>query len=271
MVTTLHALAFALYLAALGSLVASLAGGRRTVRFGGTAVAGAAVLVHAVALATFATAYDELPLVGLAPSLSTLAFLIGVLQLATAAFREGRPLGLVLVPIDVLLLGIALALGLRPAGEALAFRGAWFVLHVSLAFVGYAGLAVAFAAGLMYLLQLRELKGKRFGRMFRFFPSLEATDRLGRRALLVGFCTLTPALLLGWAWTIRFQRTLATDDPEVIWGMLTWLVFAAALLVRSGGGRGDRRGAVATVVGFLVVVFAFVALRLSMADGRWFL
>lgn len=271
MVTTLHALAFALYLAALASLVTALARGRRSVGLAGTAFAGAAAVVHAAGLAAFTVEFGELPLVGLAPSLSTLAFVIAGLQLVSVAFREARPLGLVLVPIDVLLLGIALVLGVRPTGEVLAFRGAWFALHVFLALAGCAGLAVAFAAGLMHLLQLRELKGKRFGRLFRFFPSLEATDRLGGRALVTGFGSLTLGLALGWAWTIRFQQTLAVGEPQVIWGALTWLVFVGALVARSGGAHGDRRGAVASVVGFVVVVLAFVALRLSLADGRGFL
>ncbi|MBI4408322.1 MAG: cytochrome c biogenesis protein CcsA [Gemmatimonadetes bacterium] len=271
MVTALHALALALYLASEIMLAASLVGGRRGAPRWGTALVAGAVAVHAVGLAAYALRYGELPLVGLAASLSTLAFLIGVLLLGVAVVRDAGPVGLVLLPIVALLLVVAHILGIAPAGEPPAFRGLWFALHVVLAFLGYAGLALAFAAGFLYLLQFRALKGKRFGKSFRFFPALETLDRLGARALVVGFPALSLGLALGWAWTVRFQRSLAAADPQVIWGVLTWIIFLLALGARRSGAGGDRRGALASVVGFLIVVLAYVALRLTAAEGRAFL
>jgi len=264
----------ALFLYGLTGLVllGSLAGSRPAAPRWAAAVAGAAVAVHGWALVAYARAFGELPLVGLAPSLSSLGFLIGVFLVVVVWFRDSRPLGLVLAPLVFGLLGAALLLGVRPAGEALAFRGFWFALHVVLAFAGYAGLAVAFAAGLAYLVQFRALRGKRFGRVFRFFPSLVLLDRVGRRALLAGFPALSVALLVGWTWTVRFQRSLAVSDPQVIWGVLSWLVFVVALAVRAGGGTApDRRAALAAVLGFLAVVAAYVALRVSVSAGRLFL
>ncbi|HEX7091780.1 MAG TPA: cytochrome c biogenesis protein CcsA [Longimicrobiales bacterium] len=271
MVLALHGLALAFYLGGTAGLAEALARGRPSVPRWCTALVVAGVAWHGAGLATYARVFGELPLVGIAPSLSSVGFLIGVLVVGAAGLRDGRPIGLVLVPLVALLVGVAAGLGLTPAAEELAFRGPWFALHVVLGFLAYAGLAVAFAAGLLYLLQFRELKGKRFGRMFRFFPSLGTLDRLGRRALAIGFPALSAALLLGWAWTVRFQRSFAVSDPEVIWGLLTWVVFACALAARRGGAERDRRGALASVIGFLVVVVAYLVLRLSMAEGRVFL
>jgi HemX protein len=271
MVLTLHGLALAFYLGGTAGLAAALARGLAAVPRWCTALVVAGVAWHGAALATYARVYGELPLVGIAPSLSSVGFLIGVLALGVAGSRDSRPIALVLVPLVALLVGVAAGLGLTPAAEELAFRGVWFALHVVLGFLACAGLAVAFAAGLLYLLQFRELKGKRFGRMFRFLPSLGTLDRLGRRALRMGFSALTAALLLGWAWTVRFQHSFAVSDPEVIWSLLTWVVFACALAVRRGGVERDRRGALASVIGFVVVVVAYLALRLSLAEGRAFL
>ncbi|HEY8470410.1 MAG TPA: cytochrome c biogenesis protein CcsA [Longimicrobiales bacterium] len=271
MVLTLHGLALAFYLGGTAGLAAALARGLASVPRWCTALVVAGVAWHGAGLATYARVYGELPLVGIAPSLSSVGFLIGVLAVGVAGSRDSRPIGLVLVPLVALLVGAAAGLGLTPAAEELTFRGAWFALHVVLGFLACAGLAVAFAAGLLYLLQFRELKGKRFGRMFRFFPSLGTLDRLGRRALGIGFSALSAALLLGWAWTVRFRRSFAVSDPEVIWGLLTWVVFACALAARRGGVERDRRGALASVIGFVVVVVAYLALRLSMAEGWAFL
>lgn len=272
MVTVLIALALVLYVGASGALAASFANGRGVAPRTGAAMAKAAVVLHGVALVAFTARYSELPLVGLAPSLITLAFLIAVFLFAATIATESRPVGLILVPIVAVLLAVALTLGIAPTGQPLAFRGLWFSLHVLLAFIGYAGLSVAFAAGLLYLLQFRELKDKRLGRIFRFFPSLPALDALGRRGLAVGFPALSLALLLGWAWTVRFHRTFAVTDPQVIWGVLTWMAFAAVFGLRVVRGPDtQRRAAAASVVGFVLVVVSYLVLRVFMAGGRVFL
>lgn len=271
MVALLHGLALILYIVAAGVLVRTLAGARPRAPQGGPVVLAAAVLAHGAALAAYAVVHGELPLVGLAPSLSVFGFLTATFLLAVALFREARTLGLVLLPLVALLLVVALALGIRPSGEALVFRGPWLYLHVILAFIGYAGLAVAFAAGLVYLLQFRELKVKRLGRVFRFFPSLDTLDVVGRRALAIGFAALSIALVLGWAWTVRFQNSFAIGEPDVVWGIVTWFTFLAVIAARVGDPARGRRGAMASVVGFAVVVLVYMVLRLNGAGGTAFL
>lgn len=271
MITIAFALALACYLGAGSVLAASLLSRHPSAPRSGTVLVGAGVAAHAAGVAAYAVRFGELPLVGLAPVLSMLSLLIAAFLLAAALLGGARPLGLVLAPLAAAPLAVALALGARPAGEPLAFHGFWFGVHVTLGVVGYAGLATAFAAGLLYLLQFRELTGKHFGRLFRFCPSLETLDGLGRRALAIGFPALTLSLLVGWGWAVRFRYLLDVTDPKVIWGVLTWVVFAAALTAGAGRGRRDRRAALASVLGFVVVVVAYLVLRLSMAEGRWFL
>jgi HemX protein len=269
-ITVLHGASLLSYLGAGGLAMSSLAAGHRNVPRAGVALIATALLVHAAGLIVYTVRFAELPLVGLGASLSTLAFLIGAALLGAAALRSVRPLALVLIPLIAILLAGALTLGLAPGRTVSQFRGVWFAAHVVLAFLGYASLAVAFAAGLLYLVQWRALKGKNFGRAFRFFPPLETLDRLRQSALFLGFFALTFALTLAWAWTIRFLNTLATENLQVIWGVVTWLVFSAALLSRAGGGGAERRAAATVVAGFFVVVLSYVLLRV-VADARGFL
>lgn len=271
MIALFHAVAAALYLAAAGLLIGSLAGGRRIVPGAAAPLTAAAVAVHTVGLGLFTIRYGELPLVGLAPSLSSLAYLIGGFLLPATLFRDTRPLGLVLAPLVVVLLIAALALGIHPAPDGVpTFSGWWLGLHVVLGLVGYVCLAVAFAAGLMYLIQFRELKTKRFGRIFRLFPPLATLDRVGRVALQVGFPALTLNLALGWAWTVRFRGSFLIENPQVMWGVLSWCVFVAALLVGLGGAGRERRSALASVCGFVVVVAAYLLLGVGATGGRLF-
>jgi ABC-type uncharacterized transport system permease subunit len=271
MVTALHVVALIFYLAVAGVLAYSLVGGGRGVPPLAGRAAVAAVVAHGAGLGAYAMVFGELPLVGLAPSLSVLSFLIGLSLLVLAWPGEARTLGVVLSPLTALLLGVALVRGISPTGALAAFRGVWLYFHTTLAFLGFAGLALAFAAGLIYLLQFRELKGKRLGRVYQFFPSLGMLDRVGWWALALGFPALTLGILVGWAWAARFEEPWAVREPKVIWGVLTWLIFAGALATRLGGAGRRRRGAVVSVVGFLLAVIAYVVLRSTEVVGGVFL
>lgn len=271
MTIVLHVLTLSLYVIVAGMYSASLATGRAAVPRPGVVLIAAAVVMHTAALVVFTTTYHQLPLIGLGPALSTFAFLIGACLLAAALITESRPLGLVLAPLIAVILIAVLALGVAPAGAGMEFGGVWFAAHVVLAFIGISGMAVAFAASLLYLLQFRELKDKRFGKAFRFFPSLEMLDRVAQRALLTGFATLTLALVLGWAWTVQFKNSLEMSDPKVLWASFTWMVFAVALAARRGGAGAERRAARVSLAAFVAVVLAYVVLRISAARSGVFL
>ena len=267
---TFHLAALFLYSFALALWIRSLMSGARG---RGHALAPwiltAAVVAHLTGLTLFAIEYYQLPLIGLGPALSSLALVLGIGLIATLTLREGTRIGIVLVPLILLLQLFAIVAGIETTREPLDFQGAWFALHVAFAFVGYQGMALAFAAGLLYLLQFHELRVKRLGRVFHFIPPLATLDVLGRTALRVGFAGLTIGLLLGWAWTLRYRDTFQITDPKIAWAILSWLAILVALLARRGD-RPERNGALAAVIGFGIVVLFFLAIRL-MAVGNGFL
>lgn len=268
----IHLIALVLYLAAfllwLRTLMAGARGGGSLAAW--TAAAG--VGVHLAAVMRYAVGFGELPLVGLGPSLSMLALLTGIGLVGALAVREGERVGIILLPLAIVLLAIALAAGIRPSGAEPDFRGAWFVLHAGLGLAGIVGIALSGAAGWLYLAQFRELKAKRMGRLFHFLPPLATLDRLGRVGARVGFVLLTLSLALGWAWTVRFRDTLGQDDPEMWWGLFSWLAVLAAIVARGvGAGPPERRAALANSVAFLAIALGYLLLRLAAAPGVGFL
>lgn len=271
MIAGLHAVALLCYAAGALVLGAAFAGKAPDARVG-TVFAAAGVVFHGLALFAYHRSFGQLPLTGLAPSLSALALVIAVFLLLLELLGDLRSIALPVLPIVVLLLLAALLTDLAPTGEPLAFRGAWFAIHVVFAFIAYAGLTLSFAAGALYLLQFRELKDKRLGRVFRFFPPLPTLDRAGRAGVVIGFPALTVALIVGWSWTLQFRAAMTTEQAQIIWGMFTWLVFAvlAAIRISRSAGR-ERRSAVASVIGFVVVLLAYLVLRASPATHGGFL
>jgi ABC-type uncharacterized transport system permease subunit len=238
-------------------------------------VATVGVGVHLVGLAQYTTEFGELPLVGVAPALSTLSLLMGVALIATLALGEAGRVAILLLPLMILLQGIAVVRGIQPAfqsSESLDFRGAWFVLHVMLGLAAVVGMAIAGAAGALYLAQFRELKSKRLGKLFQFLPPLATLDRLGRTSALLAFPALTVAIVLGWAWMRTFPGEDArSSTPETVWAVFAWAVILAVLIANAGKSRVERRTAVAGLVGFVLIAAAFVFVRAFSGAGALFL
>lgn len=268
----IHLTALTLYIAASGIWLRSfLSGDRGRLSAVASGVAAGAVALHALALAGFVVEHRQLPLSGLGPALSSLAFLLG-LGLVAVAFRgEVARVGIVVAPITAALQGVAAGVGVVPAPEVSGLGGPWFTLHVTLALVGYQGLTLASAAGLLYLIQFHELKSRRLGRLFRFIPPLATLDGLVRTGLLVGLGAMSLALPVGWAWADRYQGGVDWGDPKISWALLSWAALAAPLLGRRGKGAGAWRSSVMAVGGFVVVAAVYLVLRLGPGAGPGFL
>jgi ABC-type uncharacterized transport system permease subunit len=244
-------------------------------RPGATAVAAiivsAGLLAHLVASGLYWARFGEPPLVGLGPSLASLALLLALALSALGLSSSARSLGLILAPVATIVLLIAILIGIEPTGSELAFRGGWLTLHISLAFTGYVGWVVAAAAALMYLLQVRQLKHKQLGAVFEFFPPLDTLDRLAEWALIVGFAALTLGIWLGWAWTIRFEGGFRWSDPKVVWAILTWLAMLLAIWARFSRRRTTSQAALWNVGGFSVVFLAYLVTKLMVPEWQFFL
>jgi ABC-type uncharacterized transport system permease subunit len=262
----IHAATLGLYIAAFVLWLRALVAGRpdrATAAAGWVAATG--VAAHFLALLSFTREWGQLPLIGLAPSFSTLSFLTGVALLFTLTLGEASRVGILVVPLMIILEATALALGMHPAPADLDFQGAWFALHVTLALASVGAMAIAAAAGALFLFQFRELKSRRLGRVFHFLPPLATVDRIGRLAVVSGFGGLTLALGLGWAWTYSFRRSLQVGDPKTVWAVFIWIVITGALVTHRS--EGERRGAVGSVVAFGLIVLSYLVVRLAEGGG----
>lgn len=132
--------------------------------------------------------------------------------------------------------------------------------HVTAAVLSVALFAIAFGVALMYLLQEREMKGKRFGALFSRLPSLTTLDKLNQRLVRAGFIAFTLALLAGTLNAAVVWRSYWSWDPQQISSVAIWLLYAVMVQLRHRGWHG-RRYAVLTLAGFLVLAGAMGAVQ----------
>ncbi|MDD3293354.1 MAG: c-type cytochrome biogenesis protein CcsB [Geobacteraceae bacterium] len=145
-----------------------------------------------------------------------------------------------------------------------ALKSGWLIIHAAGAFSAYAVFAVAFCAGVMYLLQEHYLKRKILGAMFHRLPSLDTLDDINYRCLAVGFPLLTAAIISGAIWAKAVWGEYWSWEPKQTWSLITWFVYAALLHGRLTTGWRGRRAAILAIAGFCVILFTYLGVNLLL-------
>lgn len=235
---------------------------------GVTLLLGAGVIVHAGGLTLFGLREAQLPFTGLGPSLSTAGLVLAAtLLLAELSAREVS-LTLVAAPLAAVSTLAALMAGLELGAAPPSVRGGWLAAHIALSFAGLAAFATAGAAGAMYLVERRELKGRRFGAVLRFFPPLATLDRVNHVAALAGWIGLTLGVVLAGAYSLSFQES---DALKLTWGAGAWAAATTVALGRVIGGWQARRAAIVSATACAAVLLLYVAFRAFVAGQEKFL
>jgi len=141
----------------------------------------------------------------------------------------------------------------------------WLPIHVTLAFIGDALFALAFAAGIMYLIQERQIKSKRIGSFYHCLPALKVLDDLNYRCLTFGFPLLTLGIITGSVWAESAWGAYWSWDPKETWSLITWFLYAALLHGRLTVGWRGRKAAIFAVLGFVLLVFTFLGVNLLLS------
>ena len=121
------------------------------------------------------------------------------------------------------------------------------LLHAGLALALF---GIAFAAAGMYLLQEREVKGKRFGALFLRLPSLDSLDRMVQRLVRAGFVVYTVALVAGTITASAVWKSAWSWDPQQVASLVIWTLYGGMVQLRHNGWHG-RRYALLTLAVFV--------------------
>lgn len=137
-------------------------------------------------------------------------------------------------------------------------------VHASISIVADAFLALAAIGGLMYLIQERQLKQKRFGFFYHRLPSLETLDTLNQHCISIGFPLMTLGIILGtiWAFQLDGNRGLGWHS-KIISALITWLFYAGLMHQRFRQGWRGRQAALFTVLAFCATLLTFFLLLIK--------
>jgi ABC-type uncharacterized transport system permease subunit len=241
------------YAAAAAALLVVLAGRARW-RPAALILVGIAFVAHGTDIGWRGTQHVH-PAQSVREALGFLSFIVtGGYLLASARYRLTLG-GAAVMPVSLVLLVVA---RLTPAGTAHEDLSALGRIHISLATIGVGVFALASALSMIYLVEERALKRKRFDALsFKDKGApLEALDRLSHRLIWVGFPIFTVALVLGAIWVSKLGESI--DRPEYPLAAVTWIFYAALLVVRQAYGWRGRRAARLTLAGFAAALLVLV-------------
>jgi cytochrome c-type biogenesis protein CcsB len=134
------------------------------------------------------------------------------------------------------------------------FQSVWIFIHVSLTMLGLVAFTIAFVAGVVYLIQERLLKSRRFNPMSSELPSLDLLDGFNQKAVILGFPLLTLGMITGAMLSENIWKAYFSLQPVETLTLVTWLFYFAMLHGRLTVGWRAKKAAYLAVVGFIVVV-----------------
>ena len=262
----LYLVATILFLVEVSSRHIKTAGIARWILWGGFVSHCAALLFRFIEV-------GHTPVASLYESLSFFAWaLVGAFILFDLRYRLAV-LGAFVCPLAVVLMLVGSAViigGVEPQQANPVLQSKWFPVHVTFAFLGYAVFGIAFAAGIMYLLQERMLKSKRFSALYYKLPSLDTLDSINYKCLTFGFPLMTLGIISGAVWANSAWGGYWRWDPKETWALITWFWYAALLHGRLSIGWRGRRAAIFAIIGFVALVFSFLGVNLLLDGAHTF-
>ena len=251
----------ALYFAATVSFLAYLLWPSEALSKASLGMTAVGFAAHTIALVARMVGTADVSPPGFHEALSFFSWMLILVFLAVEFRHRLHVLGSFIVPLALVSLVSAAALPETAPTLSPVFRTLW--VHVTLSMLGTVGFAVAFVAGVMYLIQDGLLKSKRFNVLYSKLPALDFLDHLNQQSIVMGFPLLTLGIITG-ALSAEFSRgSYLSWNPEQTWALVTWVFYFAVLLGRLTVGWRAKRAAYLTIIGFAGVILTLIGVVLK--------
>jgi ABC-type uncharacterized transport system permease subunit len=148
-----------------------------------------------------------------------------------------------------------------PALRARRVAQPWLETHAAISIIAYGAFALACVAGVMYLIQERQLKTHRLRGIFFYLPPIADLSIAINRLILTGFVLLTAGLLTGLA--VRGH----VEWSKVTWGIGVWLIYGGILQADKWRRVTPRRIAQLSVAAFSITLATLWGLNFIAPSG----
>jgi cytochrome c-type biogenesis protein CcsB len=223
----------------------------------GFALAAAGFAVHTAIIVSKFLYSGIIPVRNLHETLLFAAWIFAAVFLVSRLHTRLKVMGVFATPLITLITAAALFTPDKAFEIESPLASLWLVIHVILIFIGMASLTLAAGTGLLFLIQKRNIKGKKHRFFFKRLPSLEMLDNTGYTFVIIGFTALTAGLITGFVYAQSIWGHFWSWDPKEVWSAITWLIYAALLHERLVSRWRGNRAAILAIIGFCAMLFTF--------------
>ncbi len=175
------------------------------------------------------------------------------------------PLGLMLFAMSAPYLGAVV-----PVPPSL--KAPFYALHIGALFLSLALLALAFAAGALFLFMEDRIKSKQSVKGFwQDMPALSMLDRINALTVLTAFPLYTLGIVAGLIWAKPVFGGVVTGDPKEVVSIVIWALLSVLFNNRITKGWRGRKPAQLAVFIFILCLFSIVVVNTFMETHHAFI
>ena len=159
---------------------------------------------------------------------------------------------------------LLLALGvfaLMPALDVRAatptFTGGWRSLHNALILLAFGGFGLSAVAGLMYVMQDRDLKHHKLRAALSLLPPIQRIEAIIGRLLVAGFALLTAGLVVSIVYLKQTRDVYFSSDALLLYSVFVWALYLTLVVLRWGFAQRGRRFAMGAIGSFAFIALTF--------------
>lgn len=167
--------------------------------------------------------------------------------------RIEKPIALVVVPIVFLVFGYGYMQGVKLEPMGPVFQSPWLWVHVTFAWLAFGSYSVASGAAVFYLMKNRNPDSTRLSNV----PPTEVLDITAYRFVVLGVINHAIMIVSGAIWAKNLWGHYWTWDPLETWSLISFLFYSFYLHTRRFWKWRDKRAAILTVVGLLLLIISF--------------
>ncbi|MGI6878709.1 c-type cytochrome biogenesis protein CcsB [Microbacterium sp. gxy059] len=230
----------------------------------GTTLTWIAFLLHLGATVLRGLAAGHVPWSNMYEFAMTGTLLVSAVYLGVLFWKPLTFIGAFMTGLVTVLLGASSVFYVEIVPLMDPLKSVWLVIHVFVASLSTAFLALAFALSVLQLLQARrerraieDPETARRKSALRTLPSAEALEGTAYRFAIIGFIFWTFTLIAGSIWAQDAWGRYWGFDTKEVWTFIIWVLYAGYIHARATRGWRGTRSAWLSIVGFAAVIFNF--------------
>jgi len=197
------------------------------------------------------------PINNLYEATTFIAWTIVAAYLVIGSWGRLRSLGAFVSPLLLALGVFALMPALDVRAATPIFTGGWSSLHNALILLAFGAFGLSAVAGLMYVMQDRDLKLHKLRAALSLLPPIQRIEATIGRLLLAGFALLTAGLIVSVFYLKQTRDVYFSSDALLLYSLFVWALYLALMVLRWGFAHRGRRFAMGAIGSFAFIALTF--------------